>query len=47
MTSILGSYDINPILVKERNKSTFDIQKLTYFFEGSQEKTKKRKELGK
>jgi hypothetical protein len=47
MASILGRYKVNPELIKERSKSSFDVQKLTYFFEGSQEKTRRRKELGK
>ncbi|XP_053214891.1 peroxisomal acyl-coenzyme A oxidase 1-like [Panonychus citri] len=47
MTSILGQYPINPLLTDERSKSSFNIEKLTYFLEGDQEKTLRRRELEK
>src|SRR5688572_2571589 len=48
MTSkILGVYPVNPDLAKERAQASFPVSQLTFFLEGDEEKTKRRKELGK
>lgn len=46
-SKILGKYPINPDLIHERSIGSFDPKLLTYFLEGDQEKTERRKELGK
>ena len=43
----MGIYPENPELRLEREKASFPLHLLTYFLEGDQEKTEKRKELEK
>lgn len=38
--------NINPDLIKERKKCTFNPQELTYLLDGGKEKTEARKERG-
>lgn len=37
---------MNPDIVRERQNSTFDVEKLTNILDGSPEKTRRRREIG-
>lgn len=47
MAYILGKYPENELIREERDKATFPVRELTYHIEGSEDKSLKRKELGK
>lgn len=40
------SKEVNPDLLKERKKCTFDVQELTHLLDGGAEKTSERKSRG-
>lgn len=46
MSSILGEFETNPLLLEERVKASFDVEKLTFYLEGDRDKTLRRRELG-